>query len=84
MSLRGRLEQLRSELTRADYQAVVDAVIQCPDRGDVLPLSQQPSGSCAACERFVCIAGKGLAEMQGVTNTESCLRCRCVALGVTD
>lgn len=83
MTVRQRLELLRAELTRPDYQAVVDAVIACPERGDVLPLSQQPSGSCAACERFTCKAGKGLAEMPGTSDQTRCITCRCAALGVT-
>lgn len=81
--LRARLAALKAEQTREDYERVIQAVIDCGSRGDVLPLSQQPQSSCGACELFACGAERGLGETPGVSHQVRCLECKFAEMGIT-
>ena len=62
----------RSARRPAIDPAVRDAVKACPDRGPVLPLSQQPECGCA--ELTECRAGRG--ARPGRVTLRECLDCR--------
>ena len=56
-----------------------DAVLACPDRGDVLPVSLQPECGGGG-ELSECRAGKG--TVPGRVTLRDCLNCRSEALGL--
>jgi hypothetical protein len=65
--------------TPAQIAQVLDAVRGCPDRGSVLPHTEQPECGCA--ERTECRAGRGRSGGGAVT-LEDCVRCRALVLGM--
>lgn len=58
--------------------ALLAAVRECPQRGSVLPVSQQPPCGCA--EFTACRAGRG--QRPGQVTLSECLVCRSEALGL--
>jgi hypothetical protein len=51
------------------------AVLRCPHRGDVLPVSRQPEG-CGGCgERSECSDGRGPIGRPGEVSISECLSC---------
>ena len=65
---------------REDLARVLHAVSACPERGGVLPHTEQPECGCA--ELSACRAGRG--TFPGRVTTTDCVVCRCRALGITD
>ena len=66
-------------------RALLAEVRDCPHRGPVLPLSQQPYAAegCARCgELSACAAGKG--NTPGRVTLEDCVRCRYGAAGTPE
>lgn len=59
---------------------LLSAARSCPDRGPVLPVSDQPRCGCA--ELTECRAGRGRPRPSGLRGVtlDDCLRCRCRAL----
>ena len=58
---------------------VRDAVIACPDRGSVLPISEQEDCGCRGRELTACRAGRGVAP--GKVTLRNCLDCQADRLG---
>jgi hypothetical protein len=56
-----------------EQRRLLALVAACPDRGDVLPVSQQAPG-CKSCERTAC--RKGLGATPGAVSLAECLYCR--------
>ena len=59
---------------------VRDAVNACPDRGPVLPISQQDDCGCRGRELTECRAGRG--ARPGRATLADCLACRAASLGL--
>jgi hypothetical protein len=63
--------------TIEELRAIRLAVVECPDRGSVLPVSRQSQG-CAGAELTECHAGKG--DPPGAVCLAACVTCQCEKL----
>lgn len=62
---------LRVDITKAPGISL-RPIVECPDRGSVLPVSQQPECGCA--ELTACSAGKG--KTPGAVTLAECIACK--------
>jgi hypothetical protein len=72
------MRQISNEDMGSAMRAILAAIVACPDRGEVLPHTQQPECGCAELTR--CRAGKGATP--GSVTTTDCVVCQLGTLQV--